>query len=113
MDTQKHLSYERRRDRRVFLKLKLQYQHARRVCYTLTNDISAGGVKIMSDYFLPISTILTLQLSLDQAQEIVQATGEVVWIEKLPYSERYKIGVKFKEIGERSSYSIHGFVANI
>lgn len=59
-------------------------------------DVSEGGVKFMHNDFIPLDQELNLEITLRNHQ-VVQCTGHVVWVQKMPHSHRYQAGVKFND----------------
>jgi hypothetical protein len=45
--------------------------NCKKVFYTLTKDISLGGVNIQTDTFLPVDTVVKMELSLPKIHKIV------------------------------------------
>jgi len=60
----------------------------------IAKDISESGIQINLNDFLPLNTELTLNIQLD-AKRTVECAGKVVWIRKLPVSDRYLAGLEF------------------
>ncbi|MDP8259668.1 MAG: PilZ domain-containing protein [Candidatus Gygaella obscura] len=70
---------------------------------TVTKDISKSGMRMISENFIPPLTELTLQINL--FSKILNPTAKVIWSQRLPYSDRYQVGVKFDQInGPESRY---------
>ena len=63
-----------------------------------TVDISRGGVGFISNKFIPINTKMAIEIALTPASEPVITLGKVKWIQQLPSSERYRVGIVFSEI---------------
>ncbi len=58
-------------------------------------DISEGGVRIQFNDFVPINTEMVLQMKLSNIPKVIDVTGRVVWLQQVPYSDRYQIGLQF------------------
>lgn len=67
----------------------------KKVFYTLTKDISLGGVNIRTDTFLPVDTVVKMELSLPKMQKIVCIKGKVKWAKSLYENEVFEIGLEF------------------
>ncbi len=61
----------------------------------LSCDLSENGLKVNTDSFVPLNAKMLLQLRLDPIERIIDLTGRVAWLQQIPYSERYYIGVEF------------------
>lgn len=66
----------------------------------LTRNVSETGLQLSSFNFYPVNTRLVMEASLSNKSEPVAVVGRVVWIEQLPYQERFKMGVEFSEMSE-------------
>ena len=51
--------------------------------FSITDDISLRGIKIMTETFFPIDTLLKIELSLAKTKKIITMTGKVRWVKKL------------------------------
>ena len=106
---------ERRRFRRIRLKEPVRYElkDPRQYGGCVAGDISAGGIKIILNDFIPLGTELALQVRLIGSQ-IVDCPGRAVWVEKIAFGDGYRVGLRFME-GKTSPESrevIHHFVEN-
>lgn len=62
----------------------------------LPRDISQGGIRVNLNAFVPLNAELDLQVQIG-SEKVVACSGRVVWVRKVPFSERYQAGVKFTE----------------
>jgi len=67
----------------------------KKIFYTLTKDISLGGVNIRTDTFLPVDTVVKIELSLPKMHKIVCIKGKVKWAKSLYGNEVFEIGLEF------------------
>ena len=67
----------------------------KKIFYTLTKDISLGGVNIRTDTFLPIDTVVKINLSLPKMHKIVCVRGKVKWAKSLYDDEVFELGLEF------------------
>ena len=67
----------------------------KKIFYTLTKDISLGGVNIQTDTFLPIDTVVKIELSLPKMHKIVCVKGKVKWAKSLYSDEVFELGLEF------------------
>ena len=68
----------------------------RRISFSLTEDISLKGIKVISDAFFAIDTLLKIELSLEELEEPLILKGKVKWI-KSHEADLYEIGIEFIE----------------
>ncbi len=60
----------------------------------LSCDISEGGMRLNSTSFLPLHTEVLLKIQLSHEQ-VVECRSQVVWIQRIPFTERYQVGLEF------------------
>lgn len=80
----------------------------KKIFYTLTKDISLGGVNIRTDTFLPIDTVVKIELSLPKIQKVVTIRGKVKWAKSLYGDEVYEIGLEFVDTPPNTIVSLIG-----
>ena len=76
--------------------MKFRFKDPKKYGGCLAADISDGGMKVSLNNFVPVDTELSLEVQL-ASQRIVDCVANIVWIEKMPYMDRYQVGLKFKE----------------
>lgn len=88
---------ERRNFKRIRFDRPVRFQFKDPSCFggCLSQDISAGGVRVNFNDFVPLWTELTLRIQL-AGERIVECKGCVVWVAKLPFMDRYQIGLEFE-----------------
>jgi c-di-GMP-binding flagellar brake protein YcgR len=67
----------------------------KRIFSTLTKDISLGGINIRTDSFLPVDTVVRIELSLPKMHKIVCVRGKVKWVKSLYDGEIFEMGIEF------------------
>ena len=67
----------------------------KKIFCTLTKDISLGGVNIRTDTFLPVDTVVRMELSLPKIQKIIWLKGRVKWNKSLCDDEVFEMGLEF------------------
>ncbi|MFH0838951.1 MAG: PilZ domain-containing protein [Candidatus Omnitrophota bacterium] len=107
---------ERRRFQRVACHIPVQYKSLNKnssndIKGGLSKDISAGGVRFVSTYFLPVFSMLNLEISLDSNLHKITAMARVVWVQKLPYNENYVVGLEFVNIEHKDRLKINRFTS--
>lgn len=66
-----------------------------KIIYHISKDISSSGARIQANAFLPVDTILKIQLTLKNPPRMVTALGKVRWIRSLYGDETYEAGMEF------------------
>ncbi|RKY39698.1 MAG: hypothetical protein DRP75_01145 [Candidatus Omnitrophota bacterium] len=95
---------ERRAYKRIDFRFPLRYRllsecdrfpELRKIHSTLARDIGKGGLCLRSERFIPKYAHLLIESA--PFSPYWRARAEVRWIQRIGYSERYNIGLKFKE----------------
>ena len=73
----------------------IQEQH---VCRS--ENISAGGLKLLSHHSLPLGNSLDMEIDLGEMWAVIKAIAEVKWCLEIDDSPTYYIGVKLINIEE-------------
>ncbi len=64
-------------------------------------DLSEGGIRLHVNGFVPLKTEIKLTFSLG-TRHVPDLRGRVVWVQKVPCSEGYQLGVEFNNFGPGS-----------
>jgi c-di-GMP-binding flagellar brake protein YcgR len=64
----------------------------------ITENLSIGGIRFFADEFIPISSILKVEVRLKHADKEINAIVKVRWIKEYFDDERYNLGTEFIEI---------------
>ena len=62
---------------------------------SLSGDISEGGLCLNVHEFIPLNTIVRLQIHVSDPERVLAAQGRVIWVREVPQSERYDVGIQF------------------
>jgi c-di-GMP-binding flagellar brake protein YcgR len=68
----------------------------KKISFSLTEDISLKGIKVISDQFFSIDTLLKIELSLAELREPLTLQGKVKWI-RSHEEDLYEIGIEFTD----------------
>lgn len=63
--------------------------------FSLSKNISTGGLQIQTDTLLPIGTLLKIQVLLADTKKTTTLFGKIKWIKKHGDSELYEAGLAF------------------
>ena len=107
---------QRRRHARLDIALAVNYAirqeglEASEMAETLSSDISASGLRLMTVAALENGSILNLEITLpEEGAEPIHAQGEVVWQNKISdYS--YETGTVIKYMADKDKMRLMGFV---
>ncbi len=105
---------ERRRYPRAQCDFALQYRNLNKnysqATGALAKEISASGIKFISNSFLSVFTLLKVELLIESDIHSVSLTARVVWVQKLPYNENFMIGLEFLNIENETRAKIIRYV---
>ena len=79
--------------------------------YTVSKDLSLGGVKIISNQFLPKND--TLKVSINLIDKVLDLKAKVAWCNQERMSDRYSAGLEFVETSEQSKEKLISFLNRI
>lgn len=79
--------------------------------YTVCKDLSLGGLKILSEKFIPKDKLL--KINIDLIDRVVNTKARVAWCNHTPASERYTAGLDFVEIGKQDQGAISQFLSEV
>jgi len=87
---------EKRKFIRFTHKQPVEFQFHDAGCLTgsLTGDLSAGGLRILLNDFIPLNTELMLHIWLDDGR-VVESVGRVAWVRKNRFNDNYQAGLEF------------------
>jgi c-di-GMP-binding flagellar brake protein YcgR len=106
---------EKRSCPRINARLPIQFKDIQRPIETytgsLTKDISEGGVRLTSSDFLSIFTRLLLEISVPSFSRPIKAITKVAWIQKIPRSSQYNVGLQFMDMTEEDKKHLASFIS--
>ena len=70
---------------------------SQKVIYHISKDISTTGARIRTNVFLPVDTLLKIELTLKNPPRMVTAVGKVKWIRSLYGNDTYEAGLEFND----------------
>ena len=104
----------KQRENRIFPRIgfhsKVHYQFRGKPIFDsgLTKDISCGGLRLISERFIPTSTPIMLEINV--LKRVLRPVGRVVWSIPLPHSNRNQTGVEFVEFNLLEKNYLKDFV---
>lgn len=88
----------KRENPRYDCRVPLMDERKETLASSYTTDISRTGVGFVSTRFIPINSKLMVELALTREENPVLVQGRVKWIEKIPHSPNFRIGMNFSDI---------------
>lgn len=104
---------ERRKYHRVDISFPVECDEVSRknYFYTVSKDLSTGGLKIVSNKFLPKNE--QIKVSINLIDKIVDLTTKVVWCNEVRASDNYLCGLEFVEANKNRRNEIANFLCKI
>lgn len=68
----------------------------------LTEDVSPGGCRVLSDRSFRAGTLLRIELGLSKVRKVIKAKGEVRWTKSVEDGELFEMGIKFVDLPPES-----------
>ena len=108
---------EQRKHKRIAVRKKVRLKlpdiddkpYGKSFCYSLSEDISQGGIKIPSEYFFPVKQAVNMEIFLEDSFGIVNAIGKVRWITSSYADHKYEVGIEFVNISSDSKNCLNKF----
>jgi Tfp pilus assembly protein PilZ len=78
--------------------------------YHLSKDLSGSGVKLCGDMFLPVGTVVKMELKLENLHQKIIALGRVKWIKAIVENVSYEAGVEFVDTPAEAIQKIENYI---
>jgi Tfp pilus assembly protein PilZ len=65
------------------------------VTYALTRDVSEGGVRLLTDRYFLVGTLLKITLSHSQSKQIINVAAQVKWVKNFHTSDLFEMGIEY------------------
>lgn len=82
----------------------------KKLSYHLTKDISSVGLKILANTFLPINSMLKIELALSKPPKLISAFGKVRWVKSRYADELFEIGIEFADTPPDVIKALHEYI---
>ncbi len=76
------------------------------VFYSLTRDISVGGVRIMTSARLHPGARVRLDLTLGRSRKRIRGVAEVRWIREIYDGEVFEVGLQFADLDPDAEFAL-------
>lgn len=99
---------EKRQYQRFEVKLPVRYQImcTENFANTLTCDISAGGLRVLTEEFIAPETKLVLEINFVNSSHVINTSGKVIWSQSVPHTDRYESGISFLEMTQNDQEDV-------
>ena len=104
---------ERRRYERVNISFPIEYEplYERGYFYTVSKDLSLGGIRILTDKFIPKGNLMKININL--INRVIRLKAKVCWCNKERIAERYSAGLEFLEVNEEDKKVLSAFLSKV
>jgi c-di-GMP-binding flagellar brake protein YcgR len=75
-----------------------------------SKDISQGGMRFLINEFIPKDSRLRVQISFPGTLFNFETWVKCMWIRKLPYNDRYEVGVEFMDTPLKAVEYLNSFI---
>jgi hypothetical protein len=89
---------------------KIRYQFRGKPIFDsgISRDISYGGLRFTNEQFIPISTLVMLEINV--LNRILRPIGKVAWSMPLAHSNRNQTGIEFVEFNREDQNYLKDFI---
>jgi hypothetical protein len=104
-----------KKEDRATIKAVYQFeaQQGKKFFNILSKDISLTGIKIQTDTFFPVDTILKIEIPLTTPPRSISANGKVRWIKILSARELFEIGCEFVEMSIHDTKILKDYIRKL
>ncbi len=74
-----------------------------------TTNISKTGVGFVSARFIPMNTKMMIEIALSREGQPVLVQGKVKWVEQIPNSTNFRVGMNFQDISSSAQSRIDNY----
>ena len=105
---------EKQKENRCFPRLnfhsRIRYQYRGKPDFDsgISKDISCGGLRLTNEQFIPISTLVMLEINV--LNRILRPVGKVAWSQPLAHSNRNQTGIEFVEFNRAEQHYLKDFI---
>lgn len=78
----------------------------------ITENLSIGGVRFFANEFIPVLSILKVEIKLKHTDREINAIVKTRWIKQYFDDERYELGAEFIEISSENVKFLNDYLYN-
>ena len=82
-----------------------------KILYNHSKDISVSGVGIHAHIFLPVNTLLMIEMTLKTLRQMITVIGKVKWIKVVFEDESYEAGVEFVNTPSEAIHKLENYIS--
>ena len=82
-----------------------------KVIHNFSKDISASGARIQAHLFLPVDTLLKIDITLKNVHQMITVMGKVKWIKIIYDGESYDEGVEFVNTADEAIKKLKDYIS--
>jgi hypothetical protein len=84
---------------------------SKEVMYNRSKDISVSGTRIQAHLFLPVDTLLKIEITLKNVHQMITVMGKVKWIKIIYDGESYEEGVEFVNTADEAIKKLKDYIS--
>ena len=65
------------------------------VIHNFSKDISMTGAKVQANFYLPVDTLVMMEMNLKTVRQMITVIGKIKWIKIIYEDEAYEVGMEF------------------
>ncbi|MGB5217974.1 MAG: PilZ domain-containing protein [Smithella sp.] len=66
-----------------------------KVIHNFSKDISMSGARIQANFYLPVDTLVMMEMNLKTVRQMITVIGKIKWIKIIYENEAYEAGIEF------------------
>ena len=116
MIIQKYKAADTRRHKRMLVSYLVKFQVAgvdEAPYVANVKDLSAGGVRFWSSYYLPEGTLLNLSVLIPPIDLVMEAVGRIARVRQSKDGSYFYFGISFIEIQAHQQIALNEFIENL
>jgi hypothetical protein len=84
---------------------------SKEVMHNRSQDISVSGARIQAHLFLPVDTLLKIDITLKNVHQMITVLGKVKWIKIIYDGESYEEGVEFVNTPDEAIKKLKDYIS--
>jgi hypothetical protein len=84
---------------------------SKEVMHNRSKDISVSGARIQAHLFLPVDTLLKIDITLKNVHQMITVMGKVKWIKIIYDGESYEEGVEFVNTADEAIKKLKDYIS--
>jgi c-di-GMP-binding flagellar brake protein YcgR len=76
----------------------------------MARDISAGGIRFVTDRFMGVQSSFLMELQLPKLLKTLRCVAKPAWVREVPGMDRFELGSAFAEISADDMQAVEAYV---